>query len=55
MHYLVLSDYSLELCEQVSYRLDNRKRDRLHGKPAPDAKVDTHAFADKAPQFRYVP
>jgi MFS family permease len=39
----------------VSYRLDNRKRDRLHGKPAPDAKVDTHAFADKAPQFRYVP
>ncbi|KIM91552.1 hypothetical protein PILCRDRAFT_711 [Piloderma croceum F 1598] len=39
----------------LSYRFDNRKRDKLYGKPAPDARVDTYELADKAPQFRYVP
>lgn len=38
-----------------SYRLDNRKRDRLYGKPTADTKVDTYEYADKAPQFRYLP
>ncbi|EJC98223.1 MFS general substrate transporter [Fomitiporia mediterranea MF3/22] len=39
----------------ISYFLDNRRRDRLYGKPKPDAKVDTSELADKAPMFRYVP
>ncbi|PIL23422.1 MFS general substrate transporter [Ganoderma sinense ZZ0214-1] len=39
----------------VSYRLENRRRDKLYGKPVPDATVDTLELADKAPDFRYVP
>jgi len=39
----------------ISYHLDNQKRDKLYGKPMPNAKVDTHKLADKAPEFRYVP
>jgi len=39
----------------VSYRLDNRKRDLLYGKPEPNTRVNTHELADKAPDFRYVP
>jgi len=39
----------------VSYRLDNRNRNELYGKPDPDAKVDTQELADKAPSFRYIP
>ncbi|TRM62229.1 major facilitator superfamily domain-containing protein [Schizophyllum amplum] len=39
----------------ISYRLENRARDRIHGKPIPDAPVDTSVLADKAPDFRYVP
>ncbi|EGO03746.1 hypothetical protein SERLA73DRAFT_175369 [Serpula lacrymans var. lacrymans S7.3] len=39
----------------VSFRWDNQRRDKLYGKPDPDAKVDTSELADKAPSFRYVP
>ncbi|KIM91504.1 hypothetical protein PILCRDRAFT_673 [Piloderma croceum F 1598] len=39
----------------TSYRLENRRRDRLYGKPVADARVDTTELADKAPAFRYVP
>ncbi|OCB89282.1 MFS general substrate transporter [Sanghuangporus baumii] len=39
---------------QASYFLDNRRRDRLHGRPKPEAKVDVSELADKAPTFRYV-
>ncbi|KAL1754194.1 major facilitator superfamily domain-containing protein [Schizophyllum commune] len=39
----------------ISYRLENRSRDRKYGKPIPDASVDTSVLADKAPNFRYVP
>ncbi|PCH35272.1 MFS general substrate transporter [Wolfiporia cocos MD-104 SS10] len=39
----------------VSYRLENRRRDRLYGKPGPDTVVDTSELADQAPEFRYVP
>ncbi|KAL1679582.1 major facilitator superfamily domain-containing protein [Schizophyllum commune] len=39
----------------ISYRLENRARDRKYGKPIPDASVDTSVLADKAPNFRYVP
>jgi len=39
----------------VSYRMDNARRNRLYGKPAVDAKVDTRELADKAPDFRYMP
>ncbi|KZP33760.1 MFS general substrate transporter [Athelia psychrophila] len=38
-----------------SYRLENRRRDKLYGKPDPNGKVNTHELADKAPEFRYVP
>ena len=31
----------------VSYRLENRRRDKLYGKPVPDATVDTLELADK--------
>ncbi|KZT03825.1 MFS general substrate transporter [Laetiporus sulphureus 93-53] len=39
----------------ISYRLENRRRDKLYGKPDPDAMVDTSELADNAPDFRYVP
>ncbi|RDX44403.1 MFS general substrate transporter [Lentinus brumalis] len=39
----------------VSYRMENRRRDRKHGSPVPNATVDTTELADKAPDFRYVP
>ncbi|OCH86496.1 MFS general substrate transporter [Obba rivulosa] len=39
----------------ISYRLDNRERDRKYGMVDPDATVDTSELADKAPEFRYVP
>ncbi|KAL5476956.1 hypothetical protein ACEPAI_3142 [Sanghuangporus weigelae] len=38
----------------ASYLLDNRRRDRSHGRPKPEAKVDVSELADKAPMFRYV-
>jgi len=39
----------------ISYRIENRRRDRLYGKPVADARVDMSDLADKAPTFRYVP
>ncbi|CCL99611.1 uncharacterized protein FIBRA_01629 [Fibroporia radiculosa] len=39
----------------ISYRLENQRRDRLYGKPEPNATVDTSELADNAPDFRYVP
>ncbi|PFH50625.1 hypothetical protein AMATHDRAFT_60761 [Amanita thiersii Skay4041] len=39
----------------ISYRWANARRDKLHGKPKPNAKVDTSEFADEAPDFRYMP
>ena len=33
--------------EQISYKLENERRDKLYGIPAPNAKVDTHELADK--------
>ncbi|KAH8103759.1 MFS general substrate transporter [Phellopilus nigrolimitatus] len=38
----------------MSYHWDNRRRDRLYGRPEPEAKVDTSELADKAPDFRYL-
>ncbi|EJD05399.1 MFS general substrate transporter [Fomitiporia mediterranea MF3/22] len=38
----------------ASYFWDNRRRDRIYGKPEPEAKVDTSELADKAPLFRYL-
>lgn len=38
----------------ISYRRENERRNRLYGIPEPNAKVDTHKLADKAPGFRYV-
>ncbi|KAI0729780.1 MFS general substrate transporter [Fomitopsis betulina] len=38
----------------ISYRVENRRRDMLYGKPEPDATVDTSELADGAPNFRYV-
>ena len=31
---------------QISYRLENKRRDKLYGKPDPDATVDTSELAD---------
>ena len=31
----------------VSYRLENKRRDRVYGKPDPNATVDTAEMADK--------
>ncbi|EJF55809.1 MFS general substrate transporter [Dichomitus squalens LYAD-421 SS1] len=39
----------------VNYRLENKRRDREHGKPILNATVDTSDLADQAPDFRYVP
>ncbi|KIP03888.1 hypothetical protein PHLGIDRAFT_495320 [Phlebiopsis gigantea 11061_1 CR5-6] len=40
----------------VSYRRENRRRDRVYGKVEnKDAPVETRELADKAPMFRYVP
>jgi len=39
----------------ISYRIENRRRDRLYGEPVADERVDTDDLADKAPTFRYVP
>ncbi|RPD75573.1 MFS general substrate transporter [Lentinus tigrinus ALCF2SS1-7] len=39
----------------VSYRLENRRRDKKHGKVDVDALVDTTEYADKAADFRYTP
>ncbi|TFK49127.1 MFS general substrate transporter [Heliocybe sulcata] len=39
----------------ISYKMENRRRDRVYGKPTPDTKIDTTELADKAPTFRYVP
>ncbi|CAL1699502.1 unnamed protein product [Somion occarium] len=38
----------------ISYRLENRRRNKKYGVPDPDAAVDTTELADKAPMFRYV-
>ncbi|KAH7913318.1 MFS general substrate transporter [Hygrophoropsis aurantiaca] len=39
----------------ISYKRENARRDKLHGKADPDARVDTSELADKAPGFRYIP
>ncbi|KAI0366855.1 MFS general substrate transporter [Pilatotrama ljubarskyi] len=39
----------------ISYRIENKRRDRKYGKPVPDAPVDTSELADQAPMFRYTP
>jgi len=39
----------------VSYRIENKRRDRKYGKADPSASVDTGDLADKAPMFRYIP
>ncbi|KAI3613176.1 major facilitator superfamily protein [Moniliophthora roreri] len=39
----------------VSYRMDNARRNKQHGIPEPNARVDVSEHADKAPAFRYVP
>ncbi|THH00963.1 hypothetical protein EW026_g1643 [Hermanssonia centrifuga] len=40
----------------LSYRIDNRQRDRKYGKVVDsEATVETRELADKAPMFRYVP
>jgi len=39
----------------VSYRIENKRRDRLYGKPVSDEKVDVSELADQAPNFRYIP
>ena len=36
---------------KVSYRSANRQRDRVYGRPAEDAKVDTSELADKVGVF----
>jgi hypothetical protein len=33
---------------QVSYRLDNKRRNRVHGLPRPGVPIDTSVLADKA-------
>ena len=38
----------------MSYRRENARRDRLYGIPEPNAKVDTHEFADKVPKIFYL-
>ena len=38
---------SLVHAAQISYRIENRRRDRLYGKPVADATVDTGDLADK--------
>lgn len=38
------------IIEQISYRRDNIRRDKLYGKSTPDAKVDTYELADKVCQ-----
>ncbi|KAF8517140.1 major facilitator superfamily domain-containing protein [Hysterangium stoloniferum] len=39
----------------VSYRIENKRRDRLYGKPVLNEKVDVSELADQAPTFRYIP
>jgi len=39
----------------VSYRRDNKTRDRLYGIPVLNERVDMSELADKAPSFRYLP
>ncbi|EEB89425.1 hypothetical protein MPER_12477, partial [Moniliophthora perniciosa FA553] len=39
----------------ISYRMDNARRDKQTGIPEPNTKVDVGEYADKAPNFRYVP
>ena len=36
----------------VSYRIENRRRDRKYGKPVPNARVDTTELADKVCSLR---
>ena len=37
----------MECSCQMSYRLENKRRDRLYGKPDVDVVVDTTELADK--------
>jgi len=39
----------------VSYRIENKRRDRLYGKSVLNEKVDVSELADQAPGFRYIP
>ncbi|KZS98503.1 MFS general substrate transporter [Sistotremastrum niveocremeum HHB9708] len=39
----------------VSYRLENRRRDKIFGKPISGEQINTSENADKAPAFRYLP
>ncbi|TFY62669.1 hypothetical protein EVJ58_g3717 [Rhodofomes roseus] len=50
---LILSSL-VALVLSISYRLENSRRDKLYGRPDPDATVDTSELADAAPNFRYV-
>ncbi|KAI9507293.1 MFS general substrate transporter [Russula earlei] len=36
------------------FRYENARRDRVYGKPIPNARVDTSELADRSPDFRYV-
>jgi len=38
----------------ISYRMDNAQRNKLHGVPDEDARVDVAQLADKAQNFRYI-
>jgi hypothetical protein len=51
---LPLSLY-LFLHVKTSYRLDNAKRDKLHGKVSLDEKVDTSELADKVRILKVLP
>ncbi|KAF8586844.1 MFS general substrate transporter [Ramaria rubella] len=39
----------------ITFRLENRRRNRVYGCPDPDQQVDTSEFADQTPNFRYLP
>ncbi|RXW16480.1 hypothetical protein EST38_g9367 [Candolleomyces aberdarensis] len=50
-----LRHWKLLFIVEISYRMENARRDKLYGKVIPNAPVDTRELADKAPNFRYVP
>lgn len=37
--------------DQISYRMDNARRNKIHGVPTSNEKVDTSEFADKVRLF----
>lgn len=44
---LLMTDPYKFMANQISYRNDNKKRDRLYGRPDLNAKVDVSELADK--------